>query len=212
MPGIGPMTPALEAFAAFFNLDSDLVQVAAERGDAALPSAASPDAVRKIMSKIADREKTDMLMRLHDGDPHVASELRAEVRKRLGSETRAPSVALLTVGELRARAEAIRLAREHEAAVKEEAARKRQAREAEKARRARVDALARRGDAAWAEVEAEIKRRNPAGYDKAASLLADLRTLADERGTSADFTRRLQAIRERHAGKARFLERLPAIG
>ena len=38
MPGIGPMTAALEAFTAFFSIDLDLVQVAAERPGIVIPS------------------------------------------------------------------------------------------------------------------------------------------------------------------------------
>ncbi|CAH2603783.1 protein of unknown function [Rhodovastum atsumiense] len=40
------------------------------------------------------------------------------------------------------------------------------------------------------------ERRNAAGYTRAVAVLADLRTLAEERGTLADFHQRLAAIRE----------------
>src|SRR5439155_26682804 len=115
-----------------------------------------------------------MLARLFDGDPHLAAELRAEVRDRLATEIEAPPVIARTVGELRARAQAIALARAQEAAQKLAAERKREAREAEKARRARLEADVCRGESVWREVETEIERRNPNGYDKAASLLLDL--------------------------------------
>jgi hypothetical protein len=212
MPGIGPMTASLEAFAAFFGLDPDLVAAAAEESAAAIPSAAPPGAVRKIISAMTDSEKTGMLARLFDGDPHVAVELRAEVRDRLATQTGTPPVVARTVGELRARAQAIGLARERAAAEKVAAERKRQAEEAEKARRARLDAIVRRGEAVWREVEAEIERQNATGYDKAASLLLDLQVVAGERGTAPDFARRLKAIRERHARKRTFLNRLAGIG
>src|SRR5208282_34710 len=87
MPGIGPMTAALEAFAEFFGLDADLVEAAAERSATAMPSATSSGAVQRIISALTDREKTAMLARLFDGDPHVAAELRAEVRDRLAAES-----------------------------------------------------------------------------------------------------------------------------
>jgi hypothetical protein len=124
----------------------------------------------------------------------------------------APPAVARTVGELRARAAAIRLAREQAAAEKLAAERKRQAEEAEKARQARLVAIARRGESVWREVEVEIARRNPAGYDKAAGLLFDLQALAMDRGATPEFERRLSAIRERHAGKGRFIERLAKIG
>jgi hypothetical protein len=77
MPGIGPLTGALEAFADFFGVDADLVDAAAERSAAAMPSAASSDAVQGIISAMTDAEKTAILSWLFDGDPHVAAELRA---------------------------------------------------------------------------------------------------------------------------------------
>jgi len=70
----------------------------------------------------------------------------------------------------------------------------------------------RKGDAVWHEIEAQVKRRNASGYDKAAALLLDLQTIAKERRTTDDFTRRLSAIRERHARKERFIQRLRAMG
>ena len=176
------------------------MEVAAERSATANASTVSPDAVRKVIAAISDREKTAMLVRLFDGDAHVAIELRTAVSDRLRPESgTAPLTAARTVGELRARADAIRLAREREEAEKTAADRQRQAEQAEKVRQARLDVTARRGDSVWSEIETEIERRNAAGYDKAVALLSDLRAIAEERGTITDFARRLRAIRERHA-------------
>ncbi len=161
---------------------------------------------------LPDQEKTDLLARLIEGDPHVANELRTVVRDILGTKAAGPTVAGRTVGELRARGRTIRLARERAEADKVAAERKRQAKEAEKARRVRLDAIVRRGEGIWREVETEIERRNAAGYDKAAGLLSDLKAIAEERGTIEDFLCRLRTIRERHVRKERFVERLAAIG
>lgn len=210
MPGIGPMTAAVAAFADFFGIDSDLVAAAAEHGATAPRSAASSDAIRAIVSAMTGAELAALLSRLVDGDPYVVAEMRAKVREAEGAD--APSAAVRTVGELRARAAAIRLAREQAAAERLSADRKRQAEEAEKTRQARLVAIARRGESVWREVEAEIERRNAAGYDKAAGLLLDLRAVAENRGGAPDFEMRLSAIRERHAGKRRFIERLAKIG
>jgi hypothetical protein len=210
MPGIGPMTGALEAFANFFAIEPDLVHAAAERPDVANEDGMSPDAIRKAITAMPDRAKTALLVRLFNGDPHVAAELRATIRK--NKEPGLLAAARRTVGELRARATAIRLAREHAQAAKAAKERRRQADAAEKARHARLEALQRRGESAWREVDDQIERRNPAGYDKAAALLSDLGALAEKSGTTDEFRRRLHAIRERHARKERFIERLAAIG
>lgn len=209
MAGIGPLTGALGAFAEFFGIDPDLVQAAADRP--VDMKATSPDAAGAVIAAMTDGEKTDLLTRLFDGDPHIAVELRALVRKRLGEHDGDLSNGTRTAGELRSRARAIRLARDRAKAEKAAADRRRQAEEAEQARLARIEAVARRGERVWQEVEAEIERRNAPGYDKAASLLLDLRAIAETRGTLAEFGRRLHEIRERHARKERLIERLTAI-
>jgi hypothetical protein len=210
MPGIGPMSASLEAFAEFFGIDSDLVQAAAERSAVAMASTSSPEAVRGIISAMTDTDKTAMLSRLFNGDPYVGAELRAKVRDRIASGADATPIGARTVGELRARANAIGLAREEAAAEKLAAEHKRRVKEAEKARQAGLLAIARRGEGVWREVEAEIERRN-AAYDKAAELLLDLQALAKQRGTIEDFRHRLHAIREKHVRKERFIERLAAL-
>ena len=92
------------------------------------------------------------------------------------------------------------------------AERKRRAAEQQRARHIRHDAILRRGESVWGEIEAEIERRNASGYDKAVSLLLDLKTIADEHGTAEDFGHRLRVVRERHARKERFIERLRVLG
>ena len=210
MPGIGRISGALEAFANFLGIETDLVQAAAEHPGVASEDGVSPDAIRNVIAAMPDSARTGLLLRLFDGDPHVAAELRASVRK--GRETGGSATAQRTVGELRARADAIRLARERAAADKAAAERQRQADAAEQVRHARLEALLRRGESAWREVEDEIERRNSTSYDKAAALLSDLRLLAEKLGTTDEFHRRLHAIRDRHARKERFIGRLAAIG
>ena len=209
MPGIGPMTGALEAFANFFNIDPNLVAAAAERSADPFAGQQAPSEVaRPIIAAMTDQDKTDLLARLFDGDAHVMSELRTFVRHRLMPKADATLIAARTVGELRARADAIRRARERAQAEKATAERKRLQAEVERTRRVRLNAIVGRGESVWQEIEAEIERRNAASYDKAAGLLLDLRAIAEEKGATEDFARRLRTIRERHARKERFIERL----
>lgn len=212
MPGIGPMTGALEAFATFFGIDADLARAAAERTATPLPGAGDAKAVRACLSSMTDEEKTVILARVFEGDVYVAAELKAKVRDRLAKSTGAQPLVARTVGELRARARAIGVARELAAAEKAAAERKRLAAEVATARNARIVAIARRGEGVWRDVEAEIERRSATGYDKAMSLLHDLQAVAEERGLMADFTSRLTAIRTKHARKAAFIERITKIG
>jgi hypothetical protein len=213
LPGIGPMTGALEAFADFFDIDGDLVAAAAERSADTMSGApASPDAVRRIIAAIPEEDKNGLLARLCDGDVHVMSELRVRVRDHSAAKVDSQQFAARTVGELRLRADAIRLAREQAKAEKAAAERKRREEADERARRIRLDAMIRRGESVWREIETEIERRNPGSYDRAINLLVDLQAIAEEKGTGEDFSRRLRTIRERHARKERFVERLGKLG
>ncbi len=113
---------------------------------------------------------------------------------------------------MRSRPAAIRLSRERAEADKAAEERRRSAEAAEKARQTRLEAIRHQGESVWREVEDEIERRNSAGYDKATALLSDLKALAEKQGMIDDFRHRLGTIRERHARKGRFIERLAALG
>jgi hypothetical protein len=206
LPGIGPLTGALEGFAEFFGIDPDLVEAAAEL--AAHDASMSKDGLRKALAVIPEREKAELLLRVVDGDTRIAAELRRRVRKK----NPVPATHR-TVGVLRMRAKEIAEARERAEAGRLEAERRRQAAEAKKARRARLKILKQRGaSSVWREIEQEIERRNPAGYDNAMSLLFDVQALALEEGNRDDFDRRLGSIRTRHEKKAKFIELLNKLG
>ncbi|MBB2794757.1 UNVERIFIED_ORG: hypothetical protein GGD58_003639 [Rhizobium pisi] len=208
LPGIGPMNGALEAFASFFGLDADLVAAAAERpAETASDRAMASDAVQRFVAALPDSEKTMILTRVIEGDPHMASELGQRARSLFAPATCAANPRP-TVAELQARAGAIRDARRRREDERLAAEQKRKAAEEARARRARLNAIMERGEHVWREIEVEIERRNASGYDKAASLLIDVKTIADESGEAADFTRRLHSILERHAQKPRFIARL----
>jgi hypothetical protein len=207
LPGIGLLTGPLEAFTEFFAFDADLVTAAAERAAGAGTTDISRDAARDTLAAMPEHEKMDLLLRLVEGDPHVAAELKGRMRTAGGR----PFAGLRTAGDLRARVAALRQERERLRAERLEAERRKKEKAAEKARRARLEAVKRRGAAVWDQVEAEIERRNPSGYETAMALLLDLEAIATEQGALADYARRLEGIRERHARKGKFMERLKGL-
>ena len=206
LPGIGPLTGALKAFADFFGIDPDLVQAAAESPLQA-NGELSADEVRAVVTAISDTEKTALLCRLVSGDPHVAAEVRGKVRE-VAATADNSDTGHRTVAALRTRAAEIREQAEAAEAARREAERQRRARAAEAERRARLVVLRRRGAAAWREVETGIEKRNASGYDRALELLLDLQGLAQEDGTLAAFSERVRSLRDRHSRKPRFIERL----
>ena len=196
----------------FFHVNPDLVRASAERPANADGGAISENAVREAIAAIPEAEKTALLRRLVDGDPHVAAEVRSRVREAVAPAAGEGRERRRSVADLRALAAAIRKERETAAAERREAERRRQAELEEKARRVRLGALAARGAASvWREVETEIERRNAAGYKQAVHLLRDLRTLAEEDGSAKEFSERVRALRDRHERKRRFIERLAGL-
>jgi hypothetical protein len=204
LAGIAPMTGALDAFADFLGIDSDLVEAAAEHGPA--DAAMSEDSLRRALAAIPESGKLELLLRVAAGDHLVAAELKRRARK-MGSEPQSRR----TVSMLRSRAREIEEARERALAEREEAERRRKAQATEKERRVRIEALKQRGEKVWQEVEQEIERRNPSGYDRAIGLILDLQALAAEDGSVADFDLRLASIQMRHEKKGKFIERLSRL-
>ena len=210
LPGIGPLTGALKAFADFFGIDADLVQAAAESPLHAGGGDLSEAEVRVLVAAIPDPEKTALLCRLVAGDPHIAAELGRKVRDAAATAGDADA-SHRTVADLRARAAEIRKQAEAAEAARIEAERQRRARAAEQERRARLVAVRRQGAAVWREIETEVEKRHAAGYDRALALLIDLRALAQEDAALEAFSDRVRSLRDRHSRKSRFIERLQQL-
>jgi hypothetical protein len=210
LAGIGPLTPSLEAFAQFFCIDGDLVEVAAAASPAHAVAEPSPQAVAEVIDSLGESEKAAYLLRLYDGDPL----LRAELRRRC----RAPASLVekqqtrRSAGELRATAGRLAEERRRAEAERRQAAERQRERKEAKAKNRRLDALAQRSEAAWRDVEDLITLRNNPAYEKAAALLGDLRDLALRQGTDDEFHHRIVELRTRHRTKPRLVERLTAAG
>lgn len=211
MPGIGPLNARLKAFAEFFRIDGDLVAAAAERNADPMAGELSASAVDAAIRSLPETERTAYLLKLYEGDPHVGAELRRRLRESLATTAQTTPIEARTVGELRARAASIARDRKRAADAAAKAERERREKEQAEARQKRLDALAKRGEYAWREVDGEIERRNASAYDRAAALLADLRDVAAAQGKSADFQRRIEDIRKKHTQKGKFIERLRAL-
>ncbi|MGC4107097.1 MAG: hypothetical protein QM753_12260 [Thermomicrobiales bacterium] len=81
LSGVGPLSPALTAFADFFMIDRALLTAAAEY-PATLAAPVSPSRAKQIVAALSDKEKTDYLLRLLKNDPTASHALNALVRER----------------------------------------------------------------------------------------------------------------------------------
>ncbi len=205
LPGIGRLSPAAQTLARFFLVDSELIEAAVHESLAFGPSATE---LQSAVQSLPRSEINALLVKFASRDPYAEAELRKMILARAaslqGAKTRR------TAAQLRAKAEAIRAAHRAEAARKEEQERKRRERKEAEARAIRVAELKEAGEKAWDEVEENINLRNAKGYQWAASLLDDLRALAESEGTLAEFSDRLANVRDEHARKRNFMKQLAA--
>jgi hypothetical protein len=208
LPGIAPLSATLRAFADFFAIDPDLVDAAAAEGAAPQPNAERAAAETFIRS-LPEKDKVALLLRLHEGDPHLGAELR---QRRLAATGRYPDSAggRRSAGALRDSARRNATERHRLAAEKAAAERRRREAEQAQARKRHLALLAKRGEAPWREVEELISQRNQSGYEQATTVLIDLCEIARLQGEEEVFARRLADIRTRHERKGRLIERLDA--
>jgi hypothetical protein len=204
MPSPGHLSAPLAALAEYFGVDGDLLS--ATFGDNATPKVnePSPAQAAKFIRDLVDAEKTDLLLRLYAGeDPHLSAELRRRCRQSLG------------LGNGQAHADGrLRTAGEFRGDAAERATREQRRKEAlvAAARAKHLDALAKRGEAVWREVEELIEQRNAKGYDQATALLVDLTEIPARKGQEGSTTGRIAELIRRHDKKGQFIRRLTAVG
>jgi hypothetical protein len=177
-PGLGNLSPALEAFADFLRINDDLIDAAAT---ASREVGATDDAALGTwVATLSETERTSLLARLVGGtDAHLRAELLRRFRAwRLG-QTPAAKTEARTVGELleaaKMRADE-RHRREAERAAREK---KRRNREAADARAHQLAALARREADAWREVDETAREWLAAKFSGMARCTSSARPLSE---------------------------------
>ena len=105
-PGLRTLSPALESFIELFDLDEDLLQVAAELS-AARDEGISDDDLRRALVRLTADERDAFLLRLAKGEPHLSLALNHRLGV-LGGMPQGETAKRRTVGALFAAAEALR--------------------------------------------------------------------------------------------------------
>jgi CTP:molybdopterin cytidylyltransferase MocA len=197
-PGLRKLSPALRSFVEFFEIDQDLIDVAAE-ASADMPTA-SDDDLRRAIAALAPEERDEFLLRLAKGEPNLPVELKRRLDQVGGSPARQAG-RRRKVGQLMTAAEELQAGKRRQAAA-----------QAEAKRRADLEALARRETQAWDEVETFIQGATATSYQEAVGLLARLRDLAAQRGQPAAFQERLDQIYTRYRQRSALVKRLRQAG
>ena len=211
-PGLGQLSASLQSLAEFLRIDGDLVHVAAEASPAMEDSGLERDEVQAWVGKLATKVKDELITDLIvDADHALVTELLQRFLKGRSAGVTTGATAGRTVGQLLRAAKAYTEERKRIEAEKRAKEKTRREREAATAREKRLDSLVGREPKLWAEVGALIATRQPRSYDQVLNLLADLRDL-DARGNGGDFGLRIEALRQAHARKPSFIERLTKAG
>lgn len=195
--GLGQLSAALQSFVEFFDIDSDLIAVAAE---ASPPLGSSDEQVEQSITKLPEVERNAFLLRVVRGEPNVAVQLQRRLRDLgdlAGKTVGKPAATRRTLAELLMGAEQHR---QHRIAQERE--------EAERARLRRLEELATREPAVWSHVMGLIEQKQTKAYDEAVARLVELRDLADHRGRRTDYDRRLEELRSSFGSRTALIQRL----
>jgi hypothetical protein len=204
--GLGNLSAALQAVVDFFEIDEDLIAVAA----ASSPSVQEPEGMAGSISSLPEQEKDALLARVAAGEgTQVQALLLRRFRAAGGSPPKAPARTAAELWQVAGDRKAAR-AKAAEQREREEAARRAAAQAAAHAKH--LDQLATRTEAAWEKAAELIETKRPRDYDLAASLLRDLQALADRQGDPAAFTKRFGELRAKHQRKPSLLDRFDQAG
>ena len=200
--GLRDLSAPLRAFVEFFDVDADLIAVAAE----ASPSLdRSGDPIEQWVAMLPEAERNAFLVRVARGEPLVDVQLMRRLRE-VGERMRTPGTG---------RAESSRRSIDALLAAAEQRRQRRLAQEREEAERARVrklEALAEREPAAWSQVKALIERKQARAYDEAVALLSELRDLANHRKQHDRFDAQIDALQAEYSNRPALLERFQKAG
>jgi hypothetical protein len=204
--GLGNLSASLQGIVDFFEIDEDLIAVAA----AASPSIEEPLGLAKWIAAVPSEEKDELLARVAAGE---GAQVQALLLRRFRATAGAPPTVSARIPAELLEATADRI--EARTAALEERRREEEARKAAAQAAAyakHLDELATRTEAAWQKVAEWIETRRPRDYDLAASLLRDLQALADRQEDSAAFRKRFLELRAQHQRKPALLDRFDQAG
>ncbi len=216
-PGLKELTAPLQAFVDFLDIDTELIEVAAERSGPSGAAEPSASDLKCWIRSLAATEKDEWLLKIARGDePHARRSLLRRFREAAPDRNAPPSDDDHAPGRTVAEISAVwqqRLEAKHRRLAEEAAKeRERRAQAEAQARREHLENIAARAPAIWKEVAAWIAKRTPKGYDEAVKLLIDLKDAAALADYGEEFDRRLDELSRCHAGKPTFLRRLRDAG
>jgi hypothetical protein len=210
-PGLGTLTAAQRALAAFLRLDDHLLAIAAQASPPLAATTHDPDDLAAWITHLPTAEKDQLLTRVAQGE---AARVRMELLRHFRDDTTptTPAPPRRTVADLLDNAAQQRADHERRLSTQRANDEARQEQARREAHEQRLDELAGEEDATWSRVDALIASRKPTEYDTAITLLTDLRALAEREDRYDTFTLRTIELRHTHARKPSLIERLNRAG
>jgi hypothetical protein len=210
-PGLAKLSAPLRSLADFLRVDDELLEAAAT-GSTGEPAATPTRAeMARWVKTLPGAEKDAYLVRFlaEEGDILLRAELSKRFREATAPRGKGPArtAGRRTVAQLLAARDALAKEKSRKAVEKAAGERARREREQAEARARHLDQLAGREPATWREVEQLIATKRQSDYDRAVSLLVDLRDLAGRSGRTEEVSKRIRDIRQRHANKPSLLKR-----
>jgi hypothetical protein len=204
--GLADLSAGLQAVVDFFEIDEDLIAVAAT----ASSPIEEPRGMEEWVASLAAEDKDRLLARVAAGEgAQVQALLMRRFRAAGGTAPAAPGRTAAELWEAAADRKEARAKAAEQRRRKEDA---RKAAEQAAAREKRLDQLAGRREEAWKKVAEWIATRRPSDYDLAVSLLRDLQALAEREEDSAAFRKRFGELRTQHQRKPSLLDRFDRAG
>ncbi|MEB3173589.1 MAG: hypothetical protein VKN60_00115 [Cyanobacteriota bacterium] len=193
-PGLEELSVAQEAFVEMFGIDRHLLSAAAQLsqplGRVFVPSSAS---LRQAVAELPRSDCDDFLFKLLQGEENLGAQLRKKLRLHRPA-TNLPIISSRTVGQLR---ECARQAKEEEERRAKEAAYEKKVKS--------LQALAPQAPKLWDEVDTLLLESKPQNYNRAVTILRQLRDLAEYQKTLPEFQRRMTKISQRYPNRRSLL-------
>ena len=203
---LGNLSAGLQAVVDFFEIDEDLIAVAATSS----PSTQEPEGMAGWITSLPAEQKDALLAQVVTGE---GAQVQALLLRRFRAASGSPPAA-----SSRTAAELWQAAADRKAARAEAAERRRLEAEARRttARAAayakHLDQLATQTEAAWEKAAELIETKRPRDYDLAVSLLRDLQALAERQDDPTTFRKRFLDLRAQHQRKPSLLDRFDQAG
>ena len=204
--GLEHLSASLQAVVDFFEIDEDLIAVAA----ASSPSIQEPEGMAGWITSLPAEQKDALLAQVAAGE---GAQVRALLLRRFRTASSSPPAApARTAAELWQAAGNRKAARAKAAERSQRQAEARSAAAQAAAHAKHLDQLATQTEAAWEKVAELIQTKRPRDYDLAVSLLRDLQALADRQEDPAAFRKRFGELRAQHQRKPSLLDRFDHAG